>query len=75
MAFTVQCPKCNRKYRIGREWLGKRIECPGCRKGFEVAPGPAPPPLAGDPASSSPTDPIIPRPTKWAEPGRRQPRP
>jgi len=44
-------------------------------KGFEVAPGLAPPPVSGDPVSSSPTDPIIPRPTRWAGPGKRRPGP
>ena len=70
MAFTVQCPSCERKYRIGKGHLGKSITCPGCKKAFEVAPGPMPWPISADP-----TELIIPAPTEWAEPGRRQPRP
>ncbi len=40
MPEIVSCPECERKLACPREYVGRKVRCPGCSGLFKAAPGP-----------------------------------
>src|SRR5262245_61954939 len=40
MAIPIQCPHCQRSYKLKNELAGKRVTCSTCRKTFPVPAAP-----------------------------------
>ena len=34
--FVTRCPQCRNKLKFQEEWIGKKAECPACKKRFEI---------------------------------------
>ena len=39
MAFTIECPQCQRKLAVPETMLGLRVKCPSCQTEFEARAG------------------------------------
>jgi len=50
MNDVITCPACERKVQLPREYLGRNVQCPECKRTF----------LAGDPMTGIATDPSLP---------------
>ena len=34
--FVTRCPQCRNELEVQEEWIGKKAECPACKKRFEI---------------------------------------
>jgi hypothetical protein len=84
MPSTISCPSCRRSLRLPEEYIGRQVQCPGCRHAFAAAADPAPvaapadlPPVADAPPVAAPAE-LPPaakaQPVPQEEPPPRRPR-